>query len=147
MAHMLRKLILPTLQREICARHIKTSAGNNFPESKPQPEALKIDLSESCTKRLSEICKNGLFLRITVEGGGCSGFQYKFDLDNKKNDDDLTFGKENAQIVIDTTSLEYCSGAIVDYHTELIRSGFRIIANPKAEQGCSCGSSFAIKLD
>ncbi|XP_055902094.1 iron-sulfur cluster assembly 2 homolog, mitochondrial [Eupeodes corollae] len=147
MANILRKIILPTLQREICARHIRTSAGNNYSETKSQPEALKIDLSDACNKRLSEICKDGSFLRITVEGGGCSGFQYKFDLDNKKNDDDLTFGKENAQIVIDTTSLEYCSGAIVDYHTELIRSGFRIIANPKAEQGCSCGASFAIKLD
>lgn len=151
MAHLLRK-IYPAIRRgEICTRHIKadtwTIRASNYSESKPQSESLKVDLSDSCVERLNTICKDGSFLRITVEGGGCSGFQYKFDLDTKTNDDDLTFGKENAKIVIDSTSLEYCSGAIVDYQTELIRSGFRIISNPKAEQGCSCGASFSIKLD
>ncbi|XP_075145887.1 iron-sulfur cluster assembly 2 homolog, mitochondrial [Haematobia irritans] len=107
----------------------------------------KILVSDSCIKRLKEICQDGSFLRITVEGGGCSGFQYKFDLDTKMNDDDLQFGQGEAKVVIDNVSLEYCNGATVDYHTELIRSGFRMLANPKAEQGCSCGSSFAIKLD
>ncbi|TMW53118.1 hypothetical protein DOY81_001846 [Sarcophaga bullata] len=107
----------------------------------------KLMVSDSCIKRLREICKDGSFLRITVEGGGCSGFQYKFDLDNKLNPDDLEFGEKNAKVVIDNVSLEYCNGATVDYHIELIRSGFRMLANPLAEQGCSCGASFAIKLD
>lgn len=107
----------------------------------------KLLISDSCIKRLREICQDGSFLRITVEGGGCSGFQYKFDLDNKMNPDDLQFGEEKAKVVIDNVSLEYCTGATVDYHTELIRSGFRMLANPLAEQGCSCGASFAIKLD
>lgn len=107
----------------------------------------KLIVSNSCINRLREICQDGSFLRITVEGGGCSGFQYKFDLDKKMNADDLQFGEEKAKVVIDTVSLEYCTGATVDYHTELIRSGFRMLANPLAEQGCSCGSSFAIKLD
>ena len=108
---------------------------------------LKLLVSDSCIKRLREICTDGSFLRVTVEGGGCSGFQYKFDLDKKLNDDDLVFGEEQAKVVIDNTSLEYCTGATVDYHVELIRAGFRILANPLAEQGCSCGSSFSIKLD
>lgn len=107
----------------------------------------KLIVSDSCVKRLTDICQDGHFLRITVEGGGCSGFQYKFDLDNKINPDDLEFGEGNAKVVIDNVSLEYCNGATVDYHTELIRSGFRMLANPLAEQGCSCGASFAIKLD
>lgn len=107
----------------------------------------KLIISDSCIKRLREICQDGSFLRITVEGGGCSGFQYKFDLDNKMQPDDLQFGEEKAKVVIDNVSLEYCTGATVDYHTELIRSGFRMLANPLAEQGCSCGASFAIKLD
>ncbi|XP_068155540.1 iron-sulfur cluster assembly 2 homolog, mitochondrial [Drosophila tropicalis] len=113
--------------------------------SKPA-ENQQIQVSESCLKRLREICTDGSFLRVTVEGGGCSGFQYKFDLDSKLNDDDRQFGEDNAKVVIDTISLDYCNGATVDYHSELIRAGFRMIANPLAEQGCSCGTSFSIKL-
>lgn len=112
-----------------------------------ETQKVNVQLSDSCVKRLEEICIDGKFLRVTVESGGCSGFQYKFDLDNKLNEDDLTFGTDKAKVVIDEVSLEYCEGATVDYHTELIRAGFRILANPKAELGCSCGSSFSIKLD
>ncbi|KAH8336342.1 hypothetical protein KR059_002928, partial [Drosophila kikkawai] len=119
-------------------RHVSASAS-----AKPE---LSVQVSESCLKRLREICVDGSFLRITVEGGGCSGFQYKFDLDSKLNEDDREFGEGQAKVVIDTISLEYCSGATVDYHSELIRAGFRMVANPLAEQGCSCGSSFSIKL-
>ncbi|KAL9873325.1 iron-sulfur cluster assembly 2 homolog, mitochondrial [Glossina fuscipes] len=113
----------------------------------PAISEQKLDVSDSCKKRLREICTDKNFLRITVEGGGCSGFQYKFDLDTKLNEDDLEFGEEKAKVVIDIVSLEYCTGAMVDYHEELIRSGFRIISNPLAEQGCSCGASFALKMD
>lgn len=86
-------------------------------------------------------------MRVTVDGGGCSGFQYLFELDDKVKEDDVVIGDENSQVVIDKLSLDYCAGSTVDYHTELIKSGFRIINNPKAEQGCSCGASFSIKLD
>lgn len=117
-------------------------------DTKPSLGDAGLVISDSCIKRLQEISENGkTFLRITVEGGGCSGFQYKFDLDSKLKNDDVVFGEGNAKVVIDNLSLEYCSGATVDYHMELIRSGFRILANPQAEHGCSCGSSFSIKLD
>ncbi|SPP83348.1 iron-sulfur cluster assembly 2 homolog, mitochondrial [Drosophila guanche] len=144
MAYLLRQLIKPALQRNFinsasALRHAATANANA--DAKPQ-----IQVSESCLKRLREICIDGSFLRITVEGGGCSGFQYKFDLDNKMNEDDLQFGEDKAKVVIDTVSLEYCTGSTVDYHSELIRAGFRMMANPLAEQGCSCGSSFSVKL-
>lgn len=106
----------------------------------------KLKLSDSCVKKLKQICDDKSFLRIIVEGGGCSGFQYKFDIDTKMQEDDLTFGSNSAKVVIDKVSMEFVDGATVDYHTELIKSGFRIIGNPKAEQGCSCGASFSLKL-
>lgn len=109
--------------------------------------AGRLKLSDTCRKRLSEICDEKSFLRVTIEGGGCSGFQYKFDIDDKLESDDLVFGEKDARVVIDETSIDYVDGSTIDYHTELIRSGFRIINNPKAEQGCSCGASFAIKID
>ncbi|KAL5274521.1 ISCA2 family protein [Megaselia abdita] len=118
----------------------------NFSEAIAAQKA-NVQLSDSCVKRLKEICTDGSFLRVTVESGGCSGFMYKFDLDKTMNEDDLAFGTDKAKVVIDEVSLEYCEGATVDFHTELIRAGFRILANPKAELGCSCGSSFSIKLD
>lgn len=110
---------------------------------------LTLKLSDSCIKQLKEILEREKkkYLRVSVDGGGCSGFQYSFDLDDKVNEDDIIIGENNSQVVIDTVSLEYCAGSTVDYHTELIKSGFRMVGNPKAEQGCSCGSSFAIKLD
>lgn len=121
-----------------------SAASNQQANEKPT-----LNLSDTCIKKLEEISKreNKKYLRISVDGGGCSGFQYLFDLDDKVNADDIIIGENNSQVVIDTVSLEYCAGSTVDYHTELIKSGFRIIGNPKAEQGCSCGASFAIKLD
>lgn len=123
-----------------------SSAVNDQAATKPKPTLI---LSDTCIKKLKEISEreSKKYLRITVDGGGCSGFQYLFDLDDKVNDDDVVIGDEMSQVVIDTVSLEYCAGSTIDYHTELIRSGFRIVGNPKAEQGCSCGASFSIKLD
>ena len=90
------------------------------------------------------------WLRVSVEGGGCSGFQYKLDLEEGElimGDEDVLVQRDGARVLVDQTSLDYLQGATVDYHVELIRAGFRITANPKAEGGCSCGASFNIKLD
>uniref|UniRef100_A0AAG5DXT3 Iron-sulfur cluster assembly 2 homolog, mitochondrial n=1 Tax=Anopheles atroparvus TaxID=41427 RepID=A0AAG5DXT3_ANOAO len=109
--------------------------------------ANQIQLSDTCINRLKEICKTDAFLRVSVEGGGCSGFQYKFSIDKQLTEDDTVLRRDGVQVAIDNASIDFLSGATIDYHTELIRSGFRVINNPKAEQGCSCGASFAVKLD
>ncbi|KAH8278511.1 hypothetical protein KR018_004325, partial [Drosophila ironensis] len=137
--------VISLISRRNLLRQATTSSNSSSSAASPSPEA-SVQVSESCLKRLREICTDGTFLRVTVEGGGCSGFQYKFDLDSKLNEDDRQFGEDKAKVVIDNLSLEYCSGATVDYHSELIRAGFRMVANPLAEQGCSCGSSFSVKL-
>ncbi|CAG0921194.1 unnamed protein product [Notodromas monacha] len=103
-------------------------------------------LSDSAVSRLEEILKEDNFLRVHVEGGGCSGFQYVFSIDKESRDDDIVITRGGAKVVIDETSLEFVKGATVDYHRELIRSAFRIADNPQAEQGCSCGSSFSVKF-
>ncbi|KAB0805028.1 hypothetical protein PPYR_01998 [Photinus pyralis] len=124
---------------------------NNYSQTGPQPlKNVKAELiiSDKCIARLNDVAKDtNEFLRVSVEGGGCSGFQYKFELDSHLTDDDRVFSRDGAKVVIDKTSLEYVKGATVDYTEELIRSSFKIVSNPLAEQGCSCGASFAIRLD
>uniref|UniRef100_A0A6J0TR77 Iron-sulfur cluster assembly 2 homolog, mitochondrial isoform X1 n=2 Tax=Pogona vitticeps TaxID=103695 RepID=A0A6J0TR77_9SAUR len=106
----------------------------------------RIYLSENCIKRLLEIAEESEFLRLQVEGGGCSGFQYRFSLDTVINSDDRVFEQDGARVVVDTDSLSFVKGAMVDFGQELIRSSFQVVNNPQAEQGCSCGSSFSVKL-
>ncbi|KAG5285151.1 hypothetical protein AALO_G00000090 [Alosa alosa] len=106
----------------------------------------KVRLSESCVKRLGEILVKGEYLRISVEGGGCSGFQYKFSVDNSRNQDDRVFEQDGVGVIVDQESLEFVKGSTVDFTQELIRSSFQVLKNPQADHGCSCGSSFSVKL-
>ena len=76
-------------------------------------------------------------------GGGCAGFQYKFDFDNKKNDDDIILNTNKVSVIIDTTSLEIIKGSKIDYVNELIGSSFKIV-NPQASSSCGCGTSFSM---
>ncbi|XP_055449017.1 iron-sulfur cluster assembly 2 homolog, mitochondrial [Psammomys obesus] len=106
----------------------------------------QIQLTDSCVQRLLEITEGSEFLRLQVEGGGCSGFQYKFSLDTVINPDDRVFEQGGARVVVDSDSLAFVKGAQVDFSQELIRSSFQVLNNPQAQQGCSCGSSFSIKV-
>ncbi|XP_005986631.1 iron-sulfur cluster assembly 2 homolog, mitochondrial [Latimeria chalumnae] len=115
-------------------------------ETKSDGSSAKIIMSNGCVKRLQKITEGNEFLRIQVEGGGCSGFQYKLYLDTVMNEDDRLFEQDGARLVVDGDSLEYLKGSVVDYTEELIRSSFQVVNNPQADRGCSCGSSFSIKL-
>lgn len=85
-------------------------------------------------------------LRLSVENGGCSGFQYVFDLDDKVNPEDRVFETEGVKLIVDNISYDFVKGATVDYVEELIRSAFVVTTNPSAVGGCSCKSSFMVKL-
>ena len=81
-------------------------------------------------------------LRVAVKGGGCSGFQYVFNVVAKVNEDDQVFEKEESRVIIDNTSLQFLEGAEIDYCEELIGSSFKI-NNPNATSSCGCGTSFS----
>lgn len=102
----------------------------------------KIEFTDQALKQIEKILlennkKN--YFRISVQGGGCSGFKYDFSFDDQINQDDVKFNKT----LIDNESLKLISGSIVDYKEELIGSSF-IIKNPKASASCGCGLSFSI---
>jgi iron-sulfur cluster insertion protein len=83
--------------------------------------------------------KSGSFFRVSVEGGGCSGFKYNFTIDSKVNDNDLHL----EGVIIDPTSLEYLKGSVLEYNDSLIEKSFKII-NPNAKSSCGCGTSFSV---
>ncbi|KAL5231965.1 hypothetical protein ABZP36_030741 [Zizania latifolia] len=112
--------------------------------------AEAVHMTEVCIRRLKELHAKEppaevKMLRLSVEAGGCSGFQYSFSLDDKKNSDDRVFEKDGVKLVVDDVSYDFVKGATVDYEEELIRSAFVVSTNPSAVGGCSCKSSFMVK--
>ena len=83
-------------------------------------------------------------LRVSVEGGGCSGFSYKFDIvPNKANDDDIAISHDGATVLIDTLSVVYMKGSVIDFVDDLMGQSFKI-TNPNAVASCGCGTSFSV---
>ena len=102
----------------------------------------KIEFTDEANNQIKRIISNqgkNCYFRITVQGGGCSGFKYNFSFDGKIEKDDIVFNKT----VIDTSSLEIINGSIVDYQKEMIGSSF-VIKNPQAASSCGCGLSFSV---
>jgi iron-sulfur cluster assembly accessory protein len=117
-------------------------------ESAGKALIMNINLTESAARRIHVLREKennpALMLRVTVMGGGCSGFQYEIDLDAQKNPDDVTFERDGAVLVTDTTSLPFLDNAEVDFVSDMMKSAFKI-RNPNAAASCGCGSSFAVK--
>ncbi len=110
-------------------------------------ETQSVSITASAAKRVAAlIAKEGgkdLMLRVSVSGGGCSGFQYGFSLDDTVNADDRTFERDGVTLVVDEVSLDLLAGSEIDYVEELIGASFQI-NNPQATSSCGCGSSFSI---
>jgi len=105
-----------------------------------------ITVSDRAAKRIGEILKGepaGTMLRVSVEGGGCSGFQYKFDMERAKAADDLVISRDNAVVLIDPVSVNYMTGSEIDFVDDLIGASFKV-KNPQAKASCGCGTSFAL---
>jgi len=110
------------------------------------PPARQVTLTASAARRVLQLnAKEGgnKMFRVTVSGGGCSGFQYSFALDDKVNDDDLTFERDGAVLVTDETSIDLIAGSEVDFVDDLMGAYFQV-RNPNAVSSCGCGTSFAI---
>lgn len=105
-----------------------------------------VTMSDRAARRIAEIAAGEPatpILRVAVEGGGCSGFQYKFDLVAAAAADDLVISKLGATLVVDPTSVHYMDGAEIDFVDDLIGAAFKI-NNPIAQSSCGCGTSFSI---
>ena len=101
----------------------------------------KLNFTDQALKQINMITndQDKKFFRITVQGGGCSGFKYNFGFDAKPGNEDIIFGKA----IIDKSSLEIISGSVVDFKKEMIGESF-VIDNPKATASCGCGLSFSV---
>ncbi|MCY4035798.1 MAG: iron-sulfur cluster insertion protein ErpA [Hyphomicrobiales bacterium] len=106
----------------------------------------QLTLSQRAARHLNRLCLqrgNDAVLRVSVRGGGCSGFQYDFALDAAPKEDDTVVERDGARLVVDSISLAFMTGAEVDYVEDLVGSAFQV-KNPQASASCSCGVSFSL---
>jgi iron-sulfur cluster insertion protein len=110
------------------------------------PEA-RVSLTASAARRVAVLKQQenvlNAFLRLTVSGGGCSGFQYGFSFDDKRGEDDRVFERDGVALVVDAVSLELVQGAEVDFIEDMMGAAFQV-RNPNAASSCGCGNSFSI---
>ena len=109
-------------------------------------QELPVTLTERAAKRITQVLAKepaGSMLRVAVNGGGCSGFQYAFDVVQERGTDDLVIERDGAVVLVDTVSLEFLKGAQIDFVNDLIGQSFKI-ENPNATSSCGCGTSFSV---
>jgi len=105
-----------------------------------------VTITERAAKKIGQILKtepSGAMLRLSVMGGGCSGFQYKFDVERDRADDDVTIDRGGVTLLVDSVSLQYLAGSEIDFVDDLIGASFKV-NNPKAKASCGCGTSFSL---
>ena len=105
-----------------------------------------LTITGRAAQRIGEILKtepSGAMLRLSVLGGGCSGFQYKFDVEREAASDDVSIVRDGVTMVVDPVSLQYLAGSEVDFVDDLIGASFKV-NNPKAKASCGCGTSFSL---
>lgn len=110
------------------------------------PAHAAVTLSGSAGRRIASIIEReekGLMVRLAVQGGGCSGFQYSFSLDDTRNEDDLVIERDGAVLLIDEISAGFLAGSEIDYQEDLMGASFTV-RNPNAASSCGCGSSFSV---
>lgn len=108
--------------------------------------AMPVTVSARAARQIAKIIAaeaRPMMLRLAVTGGGCSGFQYNFALDDAQADDDLVVEEGGVKVLIDSTSLEFLKGAEIDYVDDLIGAAFKV-NNPNAASSCGCGTSFSV---
>jgi len=115
------------------------------PEITDDQDGLQI--GDGAVTRIKALIENegnpDMKLRIGITGGGCSGFQYNFSLDDKVNDDDVLFERDGIKVVVDETSIPFVGGATIDFKTDLMGAYF-VMENPNASSTCGCGTSFSV---
>ena len=105
-----------------------------------------VSMTDRAARRIGEILRtepSGAMLRLSVLGGGCSGFQYKFDVERDRADDDITIDRDGVTLLVDSVSLQYLAGSEIDFVDDLIGASFKV-NNPKAKTSCGCGTSFSL---
>ncbi|WP_180283505.1 iron-sulfur cluster insertion protein ErpA [Azospirillum oleiclasticum] len=118
-----------------------------MPDTALPAETRVLTISDSAARRVAFLIaqedRPGLMLRLTVSGGGCSGFQYGFNFDDAVNEDDHVFENAGTKVVTDDCSLDLLNGSTLDFVEDLMGAAFQI-KNPNATASCGCGNSFAV---
>ncbi len=115
----------------------------NIDTEMPAPLIFTDSAAAKVADLIAEEGNPDLKLRVFVQGGGCSGFQYKFDVERAQAEDDLVIARDSAVVLVDPASVPFLAGSEVDFVDDLIGASFRVV-NPNATASCGCGTSFSI---